>query len=427
MARSIRPNSWKALLTTIPPSFRSLGRSRQLYLIAGVVGVALGVAGVVSVMTMGKPKAASAAAAPEAGVFRPTSDQLRSLTVVAVELRAFDQIETANGRIEPDGDKTTPVLSPFTGRVIEVLAEPGQRVTRKTPLFAVAATEAAQGRADLATALGALETAKSQLKLAQATEQRQGELFRTAGGAQKDFLQAQSDRIAAEGQVRSAEAALGSARSRLAALGQSEADITALEKTPAARAVPARAVVYAPVDGVVTRRALGPGQAITAGGDPLFSVSDLSTVWLTAQVPESSAGKVRMGAEVAVATPAWPGRVFRAKVTYVAPALDPDTHRLPVRAAIANPDGALKPDMFARFRIDSGRLGQSPAVPETAVIREGDTARVWVLDPDGALRLRPVVAGVNQDGMVQIAQGLKAGERVVSKGALFVDQAGQPD
>jgi len=414
-------------VTPIPPVSSPLGRSRRLYIAAGVAAAALGVAGLSVMLTVGKPRAAVAQPAPESGVFRPTSDQLRSLTVVPAQLRAFDQIETTDGRIEADGDKTTPVLSPFTGRVIEVLAEPGQRVTRKTPLFTVAATEAAQGRADLATALGALATAQSQLKLAQETEQRQGELYRSAGGALKDFRQAESDRIAAEGQVRGAEAALGSARSRLAALGQSEADIAALEKTPAARAVPARAVVYAPVDGVVTRRALGPGQAITAGGDALFSVSDLSTVWLVAEVPETSAGKVRVGAEVSVATPAWPGRVFKAKVAYVAPTLDPDTHRLAVRAAIANPDGALKPDMFARFRIDSGPIAQSLAAPDSAVIREGDTARVWVLDPDGALRLRPVVAGVDQDGMVQIVRGLKAGERVVSKGALFVDQAGQPD
>jgi cobalt-zinc-cadmium efflux system membrane fusion protein len=134
-----------------------------------------------------------------------------------------------------------------------------------------------------------------------------------------------------------------------------------------------------------------------------------------------------VGATVSVVTPAWPGRTFQAKVTYVAPTLDPDTRRLPVRAVIANPDGALKPDMSAEVRIDSGPIGRSPAAPESAVIREGDTARVWVLDPDGALRIRPVVPGVLQDGMVQILKGLKPGERVVAKGALFVDQAGQPD
>ena len=409
-----------------PVSFGVIVRSRLHWRLAGVAGMALA-AGVLGILTIGRPKAAAVPPTPVAGVFRPTAEQLRSLTVTPVQTQVFDQIETAEGRIEPDGDRTTPVVSPFTGQVTQVLAEAGQRVTRRTPLFIVAATEAAHGRAELMTALGALATAEAQLKLARETEQRQGELYRTAGGALKDWRQAQSDLIAAEGLARSAEAALGSARSGLMALGQSEADIAALEKTPASSAVAARAVVYAPVDGVVTRRALGPGQSITAGGDALYSVSDLSTVWLTAELPETSAGAMRVGAAVSVTTPAYPGRVFRAKVSYVAPTLDPDTHRLPVRAVIANPDGALKPDMFARFRIDSGAIGKSPAAPESAVIREGDTARVWTVEADGSLRVRPVVIGAVQDGMVQITRGLRPGERVVAKGALFVDQAGQAD
>ena len=410
-----------------PLSYRPIGRARQLYWLAGLAGVALLGAVAVSALTSGRPHAQAAGPAAPSGVFRPTAEQLRALTVEPVQAKVFDQIETAEGKIEPDGDRTTPVVSPFTGQVTEVLAEPGQRVTRRTPLFTVAATEAAQGRADLMTAIGALATDQAQLKLARDTEQRQGELYRSGGGALKDWRQAQSDLIAAEGQQRSAEAALGSARSKLMALGQGPADIAALEKAPASRAVAAKAVVYAPVDGVVTRRTLGPGQSISAGGDALFSVSDLGMVWLTAQVPETSAGKVRPGAEVAVTTPAWPGRVFHAKVSYVSPVLDPDTHRLPVRAVIANPDGALKPDMFARFRIDSGALARSPAAPVSAVIREGDTARVWTLEADGSLRIRPVVTGAVQDGMVQIIQGLRPGDKVVSKGALFVDQAGQPD
>lgn len=410
------------------PSFQlPIRRGPQLYWLAGLTGVGLAGVAIVSLLSVGKPHAQAAGPAPPAGVFRPTAEQLRALTIEPVQVRTFDQIETAEGRIEPDGDRTTPVVSPFTGQVTEVLAEPGQRVTRKTPLFAVAATEAAQGRADLMTALGSVATAEAQLKLARDTEQRQGELYRTGGGALKDWRQAQSELIAAEGQEKSAEAALGSARSKLLALGQTPSDVAALEKAPASRAVAAKAIVYAPVAGVVTRRTLGPGQSITAGGDALFSVSDLSSVWLTAQVPETSAGKVRQGAQVSVVTPAYPGRVFHAKVTYVAPILDPDTHRLPVRAVIANPDGALKPDMFARFRIDSGAIGRSPAAPESAVIREGDTARVWRLEADGSLRIRPVTTGAVQDGMVQIIQGLKVGDKVVTKGALFVDQAGQPD
>ncbi len=404
-----------------------LTRDRQLVILAVVAGGALVIAGLLSIKI--GPGASSAAAAPStpSGVFRPTDQQWKALTLFAIQARDFNQVEIADGKIAVDDDRTTQVISPLSGRVTEVYAVAGERVAAHAPLFAVASTEVVQGRNDLSTAIGGLATARAQLKLARDTEARQAELYRTAGGALKDWRQAQSDLIAAEGQARAAEAALGAARSHLAILGQSTEEIEKLEDAPAASAVGAAAKVFAPVAGVVTRRALGPGQNIAAGGDALFSISDLSTVWLVAQVREGDVGKVRLGSTAIVTTPAYPGRQFTAKVTYVAPTLDPDTHRLPVRAAIANPDDALKPEMFAHFQIVSGSAGRGPAVPEEAVIREGDTARVWVAANDGTLRIRPVTLGATSDGLIQVTSGLQAGEKVVTKGALFVDQAGQPN
>jgi cobalt-zinc-cadmium efflux system membrane fusion protein len=410
---------------TAPP--RRLTRTHQLVIVSASAGVGLAMLGLVSLSTMVSPKQATAQSAPQTGVFRPTDAQWKSLTLSAVQARDFDQVEIADGRIALDDDHTTQVFSPFSGQVTRVFAVAGQHVPPHGPLFTVAANEIVQNRSDLSSALGALATAQAQLKLARDTEARQAELYRSAGGALKDWRQAQSDVIAGEGTVRGAEAALGSARSRLAILGESLQDIRKLEQAPATGAAGARATVFAPVGGVVTRRALGPGQNIVAGGDSLFSISDLSSVWLVAQVRESDAGQMRLGAAVTVTTPAWPGRRFAATLTYVAPTLDPDTHRLPVRATIANPDGALKPEMFAHFRIVSGSAGHSAAVPEEAVIRDGDTARVWVAASDGTLRIRPVVLGVESGGLLQVTAGLRSGEQVVSRGALFVDHAGQPD
>ena len=413
-------------MTSSTPPPRRISRRQQLLIVACLAGAALGVAGIASLASFTKPKTA-AAAPTESGVLRPTADQWRTLTLEPASLRDFDLLQVADGRIEADGDRTTQVTSPFTGRVLQVFAEPGQKVDRRTPLFSAEASEVAQARADLSSALAAQATAEAQLKLARETETRQEALYRNAGGALKDWRQAQSDTVSAEGQLRSAAAALGSARGRLASMGLSDKDVAGFERAPADRAQDGKATVYAPAAGVVTRRALGPGQTLSPGGDPLFSISDLSTVWLTAQVRESDAAKVRLGAKVTVTTPAWPGRAFTAKVVYVAPTLDPDTRRLPVRAELANADGALKPEMFARFGINSGSAGRSVGVPESAVIRDGDTARVWVATADGLLRIRPVQVGVTEDGMVQITQGLQPGEKVVTKGALFVDQAGQPD
>jgi cobalt-zinc-cadmium efflux system membrane fusion protein len=414
--------------TSSSPTPKSSMTGRQQWLILAIVaGVGLAGAGLVGLITMNHGNDAPAAAPADPGVFRPTSDQWKALTLAPVQARQFDREETADGKIAVDDERTTQVYSPFSGQVVQVFAQAGQHVAAHAPLFAVAANEIVQGRGDLTNALGALATANAQLKLAQETEARQGELYRTAGGALKDWRQAQSDLIAAQGQVRSAEGALGAARSKLAILGQSMQDIKTAEQAPAASAVGARTTVYAPVAGVVVRRNLGPGQNISTGGDPLFAISDLSSVWLVAQVAEGDAALMHPGATFSVTTPAWPGRRFTAKVTYVAPELDADTHRLPVRATIANPDGALKPEMFARFRIVSGPAGKSPAAPEEAVIREGDSARVWVASSDGTLRIRPVTLGVASGGLVQVTSGLKPGESVVAKGALFVDHAGQPN
>jgi len=155
-----------------------------------------------------------------------------------------------------------------------------------------------------------------------------------------------------------------------------------------------------------------------------MTITDPARVWLIAQVSESESAAVHVGDAVDVTTPAYPGRVFRAVIDTVGAGLDPATHRLPVRAAIANPDGALKPQMFASFAIS--RPGQGPVihVPAAAVIHEGDSARVWVLDANGLLIARNVRIGDEDGGQVRILSGLAVGERIVTAGALFVNEAG---
>jgi len=141
-------------------------------------------------------------------------------------------------------------------------------------------------------------------------------------------------------------------------------------------------------------------------------------------VAESDAENVRVGDPVEVTTPALPGRIFHATIDLVGAALDPQTHRLPVRASIPNPDKALKPQMFASFAIQHRNAGEAIRVPAAAVIHEGDTARVWIMRPDGLLVARDVQTGDSANGLVTITQGLKPGEKIVTSGALFVNEAG---
>lgn len=346
-----------------------------------------------------------------------TPEQLRELTIVVARDRSLGVTRETDGKIAVDEDRSTPVLSPYSGRVTRVLAEPGETVRRGQSLFAIQAVEYAEGSAGLTSALAGQASAREQLKIAQANEQRAGAVYREAGGALKDWQQAQNDLAAAKAAELTAAATVSAARSKLAILGA----------RPVRRGGSAETIVSAPIGGVVVTRAVSPGQNITAGGDtPLFVVADVSRLWLVAQVPEGEVGGMRRGARVAVTTPAYPNRIFEAAIDYVAPVLDPETHRLPVRAAIANPDGTLKPGMFASFAIRTDTAAATfPTIPLEAVIREGDTSRIWVMAPDGTLRSRSVQTGNSADGEVQIVAGLRAGEPVVTRGAIFVDEAGQ--
>lgn len=360
------------------------------------------------------PQAAPTPAPP--GSFAATDEQWATLKFAQVRATDFQVRLQTEGKIATDDDLTTQVFSPYSGRVTRILIKAGDRVRAGQPLFEVQAAEFTQGQSDLAVA-------SAQVKLAQANEARLHALYQSAGGALKDWQQSQSDLAAAQ-------AALQAARGRLKILGKSDAEIAALEH--AGSGAGGAAMVTAPITGVATQRLIGVGQnigSVTNGGsNPAFVISDLSKVWLTANVREADSALVHPGQAVDVRVLALPGRVFRAKIDYVAPSIDPTTRRLAVRAVLPNPDGALKPEMFASFALAAGPSQKAVTVPEDAVIFEGDTARVWVAHPASkTLELRQIGAGPAGDGQVQALSGLSPGDWVVTSGSLFIDRAAKPD
>jgi cobalt-zinc-cadmium efflux system membrane fusion protein len=358
----------------------------------------------------GKSEAPAAKAPSPPGTFRATPQQLKTLTVESVAVHAFVSEELTEGKIAVNGDRATPVFSPYSGRVTRVIAGLGDTVKSGAPLAAVEASEFVQAQNDLSTAA-------SQVKIARIAEMRKHALYDAKGGSLQDWQQAQADLTAAE-------TALNSVRNRLKILGKSDSDIDALE---ASHTMKPTATIVAPIGGVVVDRQVGPGQYLQAGGGtPVFTIADPASVWLLANVRESDTALVRLGQAVEVHVLAYPKREFKARVTYVAAVIDPATHRLPVRAVIENLDAALKPEMFANFRILTSEASDAPAVPESAVVYEGELAHVWVLSGDGLLAYRSIRTGRNNDGMVEVLDGLKPGERVVTRGGLFIDQVAVP-
>jgi cobalt-zinc-cadmium efflux system membrane fusion protein len=352
----------------------------------------------------------SAAAPPPPGTFRATEQQMKTLTVETVGPHAFVSDEITEGKIAVNGDHTTPVFSPYSGRVVRVIAGLGDVVHGGTPLATLEASEFVQAQSDLTGAV-------AQLKLARANETRKHALYDIKGGSLQDWQQSQADLV-------SAETALRSVRNRLRILGKSDADIDALEHEQRIDPV---ATIVAPLAGVVVDRQMGPGQYLQSGAStPVFTIADPSTVWLVANVRESDAGQVHPGLLIEVRVPAYPDRTFKARLTYVAAGVDPVTHRLPVRAEIDNHDGALKAEMFATFRIFTGNAAEAPAVPEIAVVYEGDSAHVWVVESKDVIRYQAIRTGRNNDGLVEVLDGLRTGQRIVTRGSLFIDQAAAP-
>jgi cobalt-zinc-cadmium efflux system membrane fusion protein len=345
-----------------------------------------------------------------------------------VENQVFQDAAETDGKIATDDDLVTPVFSPYTGRVTQLMARTGDRVKRGDALFAIQATELAQAQNDLITAVAGLRTAKAQLNLATTNEKRQHDLYTAQGAALKDWQQAQVDLAVAQGGMNGAAIALAAVRSRMRILGKSDADIEQIETAPDILRLNADAVVRAPIDGIVVQRQIGLGQNIVSASagasNPVFMIGDPSKVWLIGNAREETAPFLHVGDPVEVHVLAFPDHVFKARLTYVASSIDPNTHRLAVRAEVENLNGALKPEMFASFRIITSEDNIAVAVPDAAIVYEGENAHVWLADEKSkTLKILPIKIGRNRNGMVEALDGLKPGETIVTSGSVFIDRA----
>jgi cobalt-zinc-cadmium efflux system membrane fusion protein len=351
----------------------------------------------------------------------PTAAEWASLTVEPVTEQEFRAEHVTEGKIAVNEDSSTPIFSPFAGRVIKLLVKPSDTVERGQPLFVVEATDTVQGLNDFVAALSALNSARSKLNLATIVEKRANDLYVGKAVPLKDWQQSQSDLVTAQNDMRSAETALEAVHNRLRILGRSEDQIATFEQT---RQISADTPIYSPIAGTVVQRKIGPGQFISSGAtDPVFVIGNLSTVWLTAFVRETEAAGVAVGQDIAFSLLAMPGSQFKAKIDYVSAAIDPTTRRLLVRATIDNKDGLFKPEMYANVTIYSGSDRPGVGVPKQALIYEGEHVRLWVAHDDKSIELREIETGLTNGDLVEVRTNLKAGEKIVTRGSLFIDRA----
>jgi len=200
-------------------------------------------------------------------------------------------------------------------------------------------------------------------------------------------------------------------------LGMSEAEIAAVEREGRTHA---RSVLRAPISGVIAELGVREGMTVTPGS-MLFRLVDLSTVWVNAEVPEAQVGWLAPGSSAEARVTAYPGEVFQGKVGALLPEVNPTTRTLRARIELPNPDGRLKPGMFATLRFRQGKARQAVLVPSEAVIRTGQRDVVIVALGEGKFRAAEVQVGSESGGQSEIRKGLQAGEQVVLSGQFLID------
>ncbi len=261
-------------------------------------------ASILSILLAGCWPDASAVTPPtpppkDPNVVRVTTDNLHQIGIVNVELVAFPNLKQAIGQIAFNEDASTVVQTPFSGRVTRVLVKIGDDIKLGDPLFEIDSPEVVQAQTDLIAALHGVDKAKSALIAAQRQAERASRLIKDKAVSQREADQALNDQAAAESDFKTAEGTLTFARNRLRVIiGRDQAEVDRLENT---RVVNPLITINSPINGTIIGRKVGPGQYVRADvADPLYSIADLTTMWLKANVPEIDAPLIRVGQEIEV-------------------------------------------------------------------------------------------------------------------------------
>jgi len=379
---------------------------------AGVVVAAMVWAAVAPQSGSGQP-AAGAAPGPGAASNAPpseasvnlTSNQTNAIKMEAVGTHLFSVEKTAVGNIDYDEDLSVQVFSAYQGKIMAALANLGDDVQKGQPLYTIDSPDLIQAESTLIGAAAVYDLTSKELARAKS-------LYGTNGVSEREMEQAASDEQTAQG-------ALRAARDAVRVFGKSDAE---MDQVVASRKIDPALVVPSPVSGRITSRNAQPGLLVQPGNAPApYSVADLTTKWMVANVIESDSPLFHVGQAVHARLMAYPDRIFDGKISRLGASVDPNTHRIMVRCEIPDPKDELRPGMLANFTIQVREPVESVSLPMNGVVRNGDgTFAAWVTTDRKKFVQRIVKLGLQQDGQYQILEGLQRGELAVTDGAVFI-------
>jgi len=332
-----------------------------------------------------------------------TAAQRQNVHLYTVALSKFRKTIETTGAVDFDNDQATSVLAPISGPVARILVSPGQKV-RKGDALAIVDSP------DFATAVTGYSKALVAAKNARKISDVDKDLIQHQGVGQREEEQAQTD-------AASAEADRDAALQAVVALN---VDSQTIKDIQAGRAAHAQGVIRAPIAGTVAEKLITPGQLLQAGTTPCFTIADLSRVWVMAQVSGSDLASIHVGDPVDVLAGV-DAKGLTGTVDNISAVVDPDTHAVIARVVVANPGDALKKQMYVRALIHSRDENNGMLIPVSAVLRDDENLPfVYSLQGDGSFARQHVTLGDRVGEQYAIPEGVKAGDRIVVDGALFM-------
>lgn len=333
-----------------------------------------------------------------------TAVQRGNIHLYTVQPSKFHKVIDTTGVVDFDNDQATTVLAPFGGPVSRLLVSPGDKVKAGDALAEVDSP-------DFATAISAYRKTLATAQTLRRVADMDKDLLAHNGVAQREEEQAQTD-------AANAEADRDAARQTLVSLNIDPQVIKDLEENKPV--THPGGVIRSPIAGTVAEKLITPGELLTAGSTPCFTVADLSRVWVMAQLFGSDLSSVSVGDAVEVQT-GMATNIYPGTVDNISALVNPDTRAVLVRVVVENPNDALKKQMYVRARIQAKQESAGLLVPVSAILRDDENLPyVYVVQADGSFARRHVTLGYRSWDQHEIIEGLQAGDQIVVDGALFL-------
>lgn len=348
-------------------------------------------------------------AAPGLVTMEPAAQQHVGMKIAPAAVTQLTEYLQVTGTVQPVDSRVSQVRSPARGRLLEVRARVGDRVRAGQQLARIDNTEAGELTAQLSSARAELQRFKVQLAAQSRQVERNQKLSEIGAVPQKDYEQSRSEYQALEESIRSQDAVVAGLKARLRRFGKSDPD-------PASAVLTA---ITAPFAGIITKAVTAPGEIVEPSTE-LFTVADISQVWVQAEVYEKDLGRLQVGQSAIIHVDTYPDEPFAGKVTYISDALDPQTRTAKVRCEIANDRVRLKLDMFATIQLPTTFSRRAIAVPVGAIQQLDSRTVVFVKKGASQFEAREITPGKNVNGQVEVVAGLHENEPVVVVGAFHL-------